>query len=159
MKNLTNSYIVLKRGGLQNGRVVRTDGRFRVGANNPQEAIEFCKQQLGKTHGYRVYYKEPGRTLRRGLILDDSLVPDPFFEMDGEVYIRTEETSAEKGFDIETNQPTITLSRKFVKRYARSVHDVRWIEEHTFVGDYEIKYFYKHEDQYKNKPNPQRYRP
>lgn len=143
MKNLTNSYVVTARGGLQNGRVKRTDGRYRVGANNPKEAVEFCKQQLDKTRGYSVFYKEIGRTLPRGMVIDDSPTPDPLVEIDGEIYIRTDETHATKHVHPDSGHPMLLISRKFVKRYAKDVQDVRWVTFDEIIGQKYIDRYLK----------------
>lgn len=148
MKNLTNSYVVTARGGLQNGRVKRTDGRYRVGANNPKEAVEFCKQQLDKTRGYSVFYKEIGRTLPRGMVVDDSPTPDPLVEIDGEIYIKTRETRYRHVFDNDFNENVLLIEQKFVNRYAKNERDVRWLTAYTITGEKQInRYLNEH-------PNP-----
>lgn len=53
---MTKAYIVLQRGGLQEGRVKWTRRRLLVGAHSPKDALRICKQVGDKTAGYRVYY-------------------------------------------------------------------------------------------------------
>lgn len=135
----TNSYIVLQQGGLQNGRVVRASARLRVGAKNPKEAIEFCKEQISKTHGYHVYYREIGKSFPRGSVLHDKAIPDPLVEMDGEIYIRTNEL--EGSYVIEDNgyDQTLYVKRKYVKRYARNERDVKWVHDQIYYGSETIR--------------------
>lgn len=139
MNKLTNSYIVLQQGGLQNGSVVRTSARLRVGAKNPKEAIEFCKEKVSKTHGYHVYYREIGKSFPRGSVVNDKVTPDPCVEMDGRIYLRTQELQIRYSVEDNGYDLTLTVKRKFVKRYARGKGDVKWVYDFTYYGSETIK--------------------
>ena len=121
-----NSYVVLQRGGLINRRVVRTANRIRVGAKNPKEAIQFCKQQLDKTAGYTVYYQEKNKTLPRGAVVTKNGSPDPYVEHEGRLYISTDEFK-QSVKETPDGLRNITY-QKLVDRYARNADDCIWIE-------------------------------
>lgn len=123
-------FIVVKRGGLQNGRTVRTSGVYRVGARNPKEAIDLCKQQIDKTGGYHVRRNHVNRKLRLGTVVPLSGIEDPFVEINGEIYIRTDDVKESHETVTEKDGSTTSfpvLLQKFVKRYAKGEKDVLWL--------------------------------
>lgn len=129
-----NSYVVLQRGGLVNGQVIRTANRIRVGAKTPKEAIQFCKEQVDKTAGYAVYYQEKNKTLPRGTVITKNSSPEPYVEHEGKIYISTDEfMQSVKETD---NGPINITYQKLVDRYARKATDCIWIEVgYTYIED------------------------
>lgn len=141
-----NSYIVLKRGGMSNGICLRTRGRYRVGARSEKDALEYCRQQVDPTGGYRVYYKEEGKTFPKGMVVLDRGTDEPYVEMDGEMYITTEEYKYEDSREPDVYSAeesaivlTRTVYRKYVKRYARKESDVKWVEVSVHQGQDSIE--------------------
>lgn len=107
-----NGYIVLQ-SGLVN--------RYIVGARSEKEAVRLCQEQIDKTARYRVYYRETNRKVPIGSVTIDKRIPNPYVEIDGDIYIKTDD------YKITYNQDGLCyVKQKFVHRYAKSERDVIW---------------------------------
>lgn len=113
--------------------------RVVVGAKSPKDAIAFAQAKKGKFHHYSCDHAQyqPAVKLPEGMVKERSYDESPYIEIDGDVYIETDEFRETDGTN-HLGEPTLTVERKYVHRYARKATDCLWKTTIVMTGEQSI---------------------
>lgn len=111
-----------------------------VGAKSKKDAIQYAKTEKGKHHHYSSRGAELTPTVRlsEGAVAKRSRNSSPFVEIQGEIYLETDETRNTHSINPE-GKPVLTIERKYVKRFARKASDCLWQPTSVVLGEESIR--------------------
>lgn len=104
---MAKTFIIMKRGGMRNGRCNRNDGFYIVGASNAKQAINLVRHKIDPSGSFSVapnqdyllnyHFGSTKHQTTKGLVTKFTRQGNPEIEIDGRIYLLTQESRIENG--------------------------------------------------------------